>query len=579
MSKGIQERNIMILFLSTFIFSRYNKDKLDKNGNKIFDAKGQPEQEKRQCLLPPGRYKMEALSAAGDDNPWVECIQTNEAPIKDVLLTLKGKPLDAIFCLVSDKVGGRMKESGDVTVWKSKNSDECETFTNEMKLFFEKRLPSINKDPKLKGILKKPLTADIFKEVEFHESADDPSAESIRVATVLEDAIKDYMTEENEKGTALSIKDCHIYADITGGKRTANMAISAALQLLQYDGAHLERVVYSDYDRDRPVKENEQKPVHPVSNVQPINDLYKLVAGVDAFKKYGSSGTLNEYFEDVKKDSKSLRKLLSAMNDFSESVLLCQTTTIKNNLKRLMNKLHEFEKGANAKHPEKVRLFVRMINDLQTVYSPMLPDRNGEPDEIEIIQWCIDNSLIQQALTLCTEWLPEYLINHGAAYTDSLEVQEQCLEMKNSDHNSNKKADPTGRKYYIMKFLGHAQKSKTELEMQPPYPQKATKMILRDIESRASLWQGNSSKNAVGCSRTQMKLGRLESDLSEEEALEFIRGYAYIRGDLRNKINHADKDATEMHLHDVRKEIDAYLMLLRRIRNHKHIPVGIWAEG
>ena len=225
---------------------------------------------------------------AGNENPWVECIQTNEAPIKDVLLTLNGQPLDAVFCLVSDKVGGRATGSDNVTVWKGKNSDDSKSYTSEMNFFLEERLPSINKDPKLENVLREPLTPDIFKEVKFHEYKDDPSEESIHATIELESAIQKYMEHETDKnGNALSMGNCHIYADITGGKRTANMAISAALQLLQYDGAKLHRVVYSDFDRDRTAKKNETKPVHPVSNVQPINDLYKLVAGVYAFTRYG----------------------------------------------------------------------------------------------------------------------------------------------------------------------------------------------------------------------------------------------------------------------------------------------------
>ena len=75
-----------------------------------------------------------------------------------------------------------------------------------------------------------------------------------------------------------------------------------------------------------------------------------------------------------------------------------------------------------------------------------------------------------------------------------------------------------------------------------------------------------------------MKENRLESDFSDEEALEFIRGYTYIRGDLRNKINHASKDSKEMNLDEVRNEIDAYVMLLRKIRDQKHTLVGLRAE-
>ncbi len=430
------KRNIMILFLSNFNFYRYSKDILDEDGKPVLDQDGKVKKEGRKCLRSPERYRVTSLSAAGDERPWVECIQTNEAPIKDVLMTLGGKPLDAIFCLVSDKVGGRTKESSNVVVWKAKGSDEYQNYKSEMDLFLKERLPSINEDPKLKEVLQKPLTEDIFKEVRFHEYTDDPSEESIQATLELESAIKHYMKNEtDDEGNSLSIKDCYIYADITGGKRTANMAISATMQLLQYDGAHLERIVYSDFDQFRPAKENEEKPIHPVSNVQPINDLYKLVAGVDAFTKYGSSAALDEYFEDIKKDCAPLQTLLDAMNAFSESVLLCQPNDIVDNLKKLVPKLEKFKEnlGEEQKLPTKAALFERMIDELKDIYLPMYPKEKTdgserEVDRLEIIQWCVDNSLLQQAVTFCTEWLPEYLVDWGAVYSDDKAVQQYCAK-------------------------------------------------------------------------------------------------------------------------------------------------------
>ena len=708
------ERNIMILFLSNFNFSYYSKDILDENGEPTFDENKKKRQETRKCLLPSGRYRMEALSMSGDAEPWVECIQTNEAPIKDVLIALNGRPLDAIFCLVSDKVGGRIEGSDHVTVWKDKNSDESRTFMNEMKFFLDERLPSINNDPKVKTLLRKPLSEDLFTEVEFHESADDPSAEAIRAATALENAIANYITQENKKGTPLSIGDCHIYADITGGKRTANMAMSAALQLLQYDGANLERVIYSDFDRDRKAKENEEKPVHPVSNVQPIHDMYQLVAGVDAFKKYGSSEALDEYFSDVIADRngyRPLKKMLFVMDKFSASVLLCQTNLIKKNLKKLMRRLHKFMKEESGNRPAKVELFARMTGELVRRYSKMLPDITKEPDEIEIIQWCTDNSLIQQALTLCTEWLPEYLTNHGAIYTDVLDVQSYCMALEEDK-------DAGGKKYLLMKFLGQSPSEKTmkkiyanatrrviqglisphlavcqgtekmpqrvivRLEKEArevlpvkflnkfmillergstdfakmkkklpvnnkllravvnniietennnrerqangrpfheftisdltedmiwkkldgwcsdlqvyyklglPHPQCSYSYgVLESVSADASSgkiqegsipWRGKISRETVKISRKMLAGHMLQSDLPMDEALKYIRGYTYIRADLRNKINHASKETVKIDLQKVRRDIDEYLILLRKLRGRKHVHTGLWSES
>ncbi len=79
-------------------------------------------------------------------------------------------------------------------------------------------------------------------------------------------------------------------------------------------------------------------------------------------------------------------------------------------------------------------------------------------------------------------------------------------------------------------------------------------------------------------SRIMFAGNMIQTDLTLEEALEYIRGYAYIRGDIRNKINHASKDADRINLRKVQRNIDEYLKLLRKIRDKRHVHTGLWAR-
>ena len=378
-------------------------------------------------------------------------------------------------------------------------------------------------------------------------------------------------------------------------------------------------------------------------------------------------------------------------------------------MKELMSKLHDFEKDRGAERPAKAELFARMTDELKYVYGKLFSKTSGEPDDIEIIQWCTDNSLIQQALTLCTEWLPEYLTDHGAVYTDVLDIQSYCMSLEESK-------EARGKKYLLMKFLSQAPGEKvmkkiyanatrrvlkglisphlpvnqgkvfpenqiirfekeakkvlpadflnkfmellksiptdfmkmknkepvnnkllraivnkivdsenkireqqakgkpfrkftvshltediiwekldgwcSDLQLyyevlKLPHPLQTYYYGMSEIDNKATasgkaeeniLWIGKISNNGVNIGRKMLAGNMLQSDLSVDEALEYIRGYTYIRADLRNKINHASKETIKTNLRKVESDINEYLNLLHKIRDRKHTHVGLWVE-
>ncbi len=635
---GNQERNIMIMFLSNLHYQNYKQN-----------ADGSRE-------VIEGADYMIRRSEPGEEI--ISCVETNEAPLKDVLATLgESNPLHAVFYFATKKV--RAEQS--LPYRPAKEDAENVECYSEADFFWKGRVQdligeSFAKETKL-------------IQIDFDEDNEDPVGGSISAVTTLENKIREYLREQNvlRKGE-FPLKNCNLYVDITGGMRTANMVMSAAMQLLRYEGAALKRVVYSDFDRFRPTKEGEKQPIHPVSNVQPINDMYQLVAGVDAFTKYGSSAALNEYFADVINNEvgyQPLKKMLFVMDKFSASVLLCQTNLIKKNLAKLMRRLYKFMKEKSSDRPAKVELFARMTNELVHRYSKMLPDMTKEPDEIEIIQWCVDNSLIQQALTLCTEWLPEYLIDHGVIYTNVLDIQQHCDNKKSMGDNAKKhfvksfvtqspnekEIDNSAAKKAIKDIINGNDSTKavkfalpvnfasgfsalmkklpdilTKWKDRNPIQSKPMRSIIekaqkdryalnigdlrsalhkwankefdfyiklglllpakkwqyeeqnKTIDGSAhppKLWVEQHSLNAEAISRNMLHGNVIQSDLPMEEALEYIRGYTYIKADLRNNINHANGN---IKLNKVKNELNEYLVLLRKIRDRKHIHTGLWTE-
>lgn len=410
MSEGNQERNIMILFLS--------------------NLHGQWKNPSRKTIL-EWNTKENGYTICVPEKPL--CKETNEAPLADAMAFL-GKPLDAIFYFSTKQVGmyplpeGATSEKR-ITILFPPDFKAHEEYDSEAHFFWTECAPKVlgeNFTEKTK----------LFP-VPFDESAPDPVQSTILSVKAMEDAIRDYLRAEGvlEQGEK-PLAHCHLYVDVTGGIRTANMAMSAVMQLLVYQDAKLERVMYSDFQELK------------VSNVQPIHDLYKLVAGVYAFTQYGRSEALKEYFGD--EPYTPLKALRKAMDDFSEAVQLCQEGLFEKALESLMRELDNFSSKANAaSNPSaKVQLFMNMVPNLRAVYDKLAKVHEGRyaTNRLAIIRWCVDNRLLQQAVTFCTEWLPEYLINHGVVYVEDAGIQEALKK-----HATKK--DPVGKEYFLRQFL------------------------------------------------------------------------------------------------------------------------------
>lgn len=101
--------------------------------------------------------------------------------------------------------------------------------------------------------------------------------------------------------------DCSLYIDLTGGPRAADMVLSHVMQLLMHDGMQLEKMIYADYGKR-----------NCLYGIDSLVHLSRLIAGADAFVRYGSSLMLERYFGYVHHADESgnehlsvpLRKLL-----------------------------------------------------------------------------------------------------------------------------------------------------------------------------------------------------------------------------------------------------------------------------
>lgn len=323
--------------------------------------------------------------------------QTNEAPLANVvdLLAQKGERLHRVYCLVtpqclSVEVGGEdrglvVEEHGE----RSKYPSQFEFWCSRMK-----RLRPALAETDFIPIL-----------LHYHEDTLIEDIES-QVASLTERIKAD-------AGGFAEWNACHIYADITGGARYVTMMMTSVMQFLQYDGMRVEKMIYADFKTLS--LENRIFDVHGTL------DVYKLVAGADAFVSYGISRTIEKYFDydaesgtSGKPISDALKGVLRAMHTFSDAIQICQTGNIPPALSALSTAITVFLDVPEEDRTVDDRMFMQLIDTITEGYGELLGETEDEAERyVPIIRWCIDKGLLQQAMTLATEWLPVCFVRQG----------------------------------------------------------------------------------------------------------------------------------------------------------------------
>ena len=326
--------------------------------------------------------------------------QTNEAPLANVvdLLAQKRERLHRVYCLVtpqclSAEMGGEdrglvVEEHGQ----RSEYPSQFEFWCSRMK-----RLRPALVETDFIPIL-----------LHYHEDTLIEDIES-QVASLTERIKAD-------AGGFAEWHACHIYADITGGARYVTMMMTSVMQFLQYDGMRVEKMIYADFKTLS--LENRIFDVHGTL------DVYKLVAGADAFVSYGISRTIEEYFDydaesgtSGKPISDALKGVLRAMHTFSDAIQICQTGNIPPVLSALSTAITIFLDVPEEDRTVDDRMFMQLIDTITEGYGELLGETEDEAERyVPIIRWCIEKGLLQQAMTLATEWIPVCFVRQGIVY-------------------------------------------------------------------------------------------------------------------------------------------------------------------
>ncbi len=178
-----------------------------------------------------------------------------------------------------------------------------------------------------------------------------------------------------------------IYLDLTGGMRNDNLNLFLLSRVLNYTGVVVKGAVYSNFETKQ------------VEDMTHLIHTFDLVEGVQDFTSFGNVKKLRAYYGEPAKDA-DVEKLLKSMETLIQNITLCRSTTIDSNLKTFSKALNK------AKHCGDP-LLEQLLPAFRQKYCKGTEENTMTTPEL--IAWCLDSDMVQQALTLYTERIPAYL--------------------------------------------------------------------------------------------------------------------------------------------------------------------------
>lgn len=203
-----------------------------------------------------------------------------------------------------------------------------------------------------------------------------------------------------------------LHVDITGDVRYASMMMLSVIQFLKCRGIRKVDVLYADG--------NEQ----PVENITEIYRMFDLFSRADTFVNFGSIREIMAYLEGSVQ-TRETKILLQTVRDFNHAVRICHTGKITILAKKLQEALQNFEMSGAISFQEKI--FLRILKVFKAEYGGLLKE---DFTNLDIIRWCVEKDYLQQALTLCTEWIPSEIVDRHIFYPLKNSIPKECTRKK-----------------------------------------------------------------------------------------------------------------------------------------------------
>ncbi|MDE5772300.1 MAG: hypothetical protein K2I06_11865, partial [Ruminococcus sp.] len=225
-----------------------------------------------------------------------------------------------------------------------------------------------------------------------------------------------------------------IYLDMAGGKRDNYIFIQLLTKLLSFYGFDVHSY-YADI--------TEIKGQGTIVNTDLSFRHMKILDAVNVFIQFGSATPLRECFRGTK--DLTVRALLKAMEDFSNSLQLC-SIELADVILLLNQQLDQIEKHVSY---DKDDLFVigTMLPLIRQKFDIKVDDKSR--GTLNIIKWCLENNLIQQALTIYNEKAVDLIIDKKMIVIDEKIYGEDIRRIQKKDNLHTSQINKTKLLFFI----------------------------------------------------------------------------------------------------------------------------------
>ena len=362
------------------------------------------------------------------DGMMIYCVQANESAVRRTadVLQKQGERLDCLFYFST-------KQTQEEISYIDEIGDE-RTMTHEA--LFRERVQSF---------------AAHCIGIDYDESI--RNEESIRRALSMADIMGTFMEAQSWQP-----EDVELHVDVTGCFHLASMMMIAVMQLLKYRGVRTMSVLSSN--------RREQQ----VENVTDIYRLFNFISGAHEFIHFGNIREITAYMEGAEQTAET-KRLLQTMDDFTNAVRICWTGKIMALAKELQEALNHFEKAGSVSLQEKI--FLRILEVFKWEYGSLLKE---DFTNFDIIRWCVEKGCLQQAMTLCSEWLPGEIVGRHIFYPVKDSIIAEC--------NRQKANYQTWQQYFLNDFAVGQGEEKEASKEDHEAPQKEERSEQTDRERR-----------------------------------------------------------------------------------------------
>lgn len=221
--------------------------------------------------------------------------------------------------------------------------------------------------------------------------------------------VREYEDENTLKETGAVIReicglitaDDDIYIDTSGGTRTSANMLQLLAKILEYKGYRLVGSFYANINYVRP----------RIETTKDFTELTMLADAVNEFVHTGRSYQLSECFKGEKHEE--IAELIKYMDEFTDRIQLCSISELDDTLtkmRRQIEKVREIQSDETK--------IVILENLLPVIEDKFFKGGSDGIDYCRMIKWCLENGLIQQAVTIYIEKMPKYIFDNRILICD-----------------------------------------------------------------------------------------------------------------------------------------------------------------